>query len=262
MARPPRVLVTRPMDQADALAQRLVAIGVEPVVVPTVAILPPASFDALDRALRSLAAYDWVVFTSRNGVQAFCDRRRALGISGVWPSRLRWAAIGPGTAAVLEAHEIADVWMPSRYLGEALAEELPATPGGRLLRVRGETASDLPSQRLRERGVDVDDVLAYRTEEAPAGTSGLLAEAWAAGVDAVVFTSASTVRGFARAAAEAGLLQGVRNVMLIAIGPVTAEAITAAGWRADLTAAEHSLDGLVQVLAGRGEGRATGFRRR
>jgi len=254
-----RVLLVRPAGQADELAGRLRAMGIDPVVVPAVAILPPASWDAVDAALRALDRYAWVVFTSANGVRMFFERRHALGLAGPVPPVVRWAAIGPGTAAALAGCGIHGVWVPSRYMGAAAGDELPAAVGHRVLRVRGEMASAAVTTRLRARGVSVDEVVAYRTVEAPAESAPLLRRAWTEGIDAVVFTSASTVRGFATLAQRVGIDDDIGSVMTIAIGPVTAEAMAAMTWDVDAVAPEHSIDGILQVLDERRTTRAAGY---
>src|SRR5438309_2074368 len=96
--RKPRVLVLRPVDHAGVLAARLQTIGMDPVVVPAVAIHPPSSWEDVDAALGRLASYDWVLFTSASGVSMFFARRRAQEIAGPLPAAARWAAIGPVTA--------------------------------------------------------------------------------------------------------------------------------------------------------------------
>lgn len=255
-----RILVTRPAGQAQALTERLTAIGVEPVPVPTVAILPPASFETLDAALLHLARYDWVVFTSRNGVQAFFERHRALGIFNPLPISLRWAAIGPGTAEALATYGVTSAWMPSRYLSEAVGDELPARTGERVLRVRADVASSAPAERLRARGVMVDEVVAYRTQEAPQEAREPLRQAWARGLDGVIFTSASTVRGLVRLAEDVGLTEQLRTLFAIGIGPVTAREINAAGWTTCWIAEDHSLDGIMQFFRERGESSAAAVR--
>ncbi len=253
-----RILVTRPADQAWGLCDRLRAIGIEAIAVPTVAILPPPSFDALDDALRDLEEYDWVIFTSVNGVESFFGRRKAIGLGQVVAAKPRWAAIGPATASAISAHGISSVWVPTRYLSEAVAEELPDVAGRRILRVRADLASPLLSERLRARGALLDEVIAYRTVEAPPGAVDVLREAFATGIDGVIFTSASTVRGFARLVGATGLGQLLPDLRFIAIGPVTAQAIEAMGWRAHMIAEEHSTDGLVRLLQERREDNAPG----
>ncbi len=245
-----RVLVTRPEGQAEVLCARLRAIGIDPVAVPTVAILSPHSFDALDLSLRRLHLYQWVVFTSVNGVRSLFERGAALGLTVTAPPSTRWAAIGPATAAHLSSQGIPQVWVPTRFVSSAIAEELPAVLGSRILWIRADIATPVLAEQLRTRGAVVDEVVAYRTVEAPAGAGGLLAEAMRSGVDAVVFTSASTVRGFAQLLEANGEVQRVRELELIAIGPVTAAAISAMGWPVHQIADEYSIDGIIRLLKG------------
>lgn len=243
-----RVLVTRPTAQAEVLCDRLRAIGMEPVAVPTVAILSPRSFDALDDSLRQLNLYQWVLFTSVNGVLSFFKRSTALDLTVMPSAATQWAAIGPATAAHLVEQGMSPVWVPSRFLSEAIAEELPGVAGCRILRIRADIASPALAERLRARGAAVDEVVAYRTVEAPAEAADLLGDAMRRGVDAMVFTSASTVRGFARLLVMAGYVQRLHQLELIAIGPVTAAAITAMGWQVHQIADEHNIDGIIRLL--------------
>ena len=242
-----RVLIIRPAGQADLLATRLENIGMEPVVVPAVAVLPPVSWGGVDEALARVGQYAWILFTSANGVRMFFDRGRTRGGVAGSPT-LRWAAIGPGTAAALEEVGIDGSWLPPRYLGESVGDELPASRGQHVLRVRGETASPVATTRLRARGISVDEVVAYRIVEAPPGSEALLRQAWTQGIDAIVFTSASTVRGFAHLAQRAGIADDVSSVTTFAIGPVTADAMTALGWTVHGVAWQHSVDGLVSLI--------------
>jgi len=153
-----------------------------------------------------------------------------------------------------------DVWIPTQYLSESLGQELPAQPGQRVLRIRAQAASSLPAGRLRSRGIDVDEVVAYRTVEAPPDSVPLLQEAFAGGVDGVLFTSASTVRGFARLIQHSDLKDEAARLTVIAIGPVTADAIRAIGWPVHVVASEYSLDGIATVIR-RGQTDASGIAR-
>src|SRR3989475_11357398 len=246
--RKPRVLVLRPVDHAGVLAARLQTIGMDPVVVPAVAIHPPVSWEDVDAALGRLASYDWVLFTSASGVCMFFARRRAQEIAGSLPAAARWAAIGPGTAAALVAEGVPDPWVPSRYLGEAAGNELPASPGQRVLRICGETASPVATVRLRGRGIVVDEVVAYRTVEAPPESDSLLRHAWSEGIDAVVFTSASTVRGFVRLAQRVRIDDKIGGVLIVAIGPERGGAVREMGWEVDAVAPQHSGDGIIRAM--------------
>lgn len=250
-----RVIVTRPEGQNGELAAGLRAIGWDAVEVPAIAIEPPASYDDLDRAIAGLDRFDWILFTSRNAVGSFFDRL-ALAAPGRELAPVRAAAIGPGTAEALGARGVSPVWIPSRFLSEAVAEELPAAAGQRVLRLRAEAASAVPARALRERGVDVVEVVAYRTVEGPAASRERLRAAMEEGVEAVVFTSASTVRGLVRLAAETGYAAALRALLLVAIGPVTSRALEEAGLRPGLVAAVHTIDGIIASLAERRNARA------
>jgi len=253
-----RILVTRPQEQAGGLCRRLEALGIEAVAVPTVAIVPPSSFEVLDDAIHGLGRYQWAIFTSANGVRAFFNRRAVLATDGILPSSLRWAAIGPATAAQLSAQGIEHAWIPTRYLSETLALQLPDVAGRRILRIRPEVTSPGLVEQLRARGGSVDEVVAYRTLEGPPGAGERLAEALARGIDGVIFTSASTVRGFAQLLGAMGLARGLPSVELIAIGPVTAAAIEVAGWHAAVVADEHDIEGIVRRLKERSERHGAG----
>jgi uroporphyrinogen-III synthase len=242
-----RYVITRPAEHAAGLSQALRAAGFEPIEIPAVAIEPPVSWDALDDALRRIHEYDWLLLTSRSGVEALFSR---AGPRFVWPPGLRWAAIGSGTGEALRHRGIAEVWIPSRFLGDAVAQEMPAVAGNRVLRVRAEQASETPSRGLRARGVEVTDVVAYRTRTAPESSRGALAAALAGGVEGVVFTSASTVRGFLALAEAAGALPQVRTLRLVAIGPVTAAALDEYGLPPAAVAEEHSVRGIVAAMSG------------
>ena len=246
-----RYIVTRPAGHAGLLSRALREVGIEPIEIPAVAILPPESWIPLDDALRRLPEYDWILLTSRSGVDALFER---AGRAAVWPPALRWAAIGSGTAAALRARGIATAWIPSRFLSEAVAGEMPVSRGERVLRVRAAEASAVPSEGLRARGAQVTDVIAYRTQFADAASGARLARVLTEGVEGVIFTSASTVRGFLRLVDAAGLRGSVAGIRLIAIGPVTAAAIRATGLIPSAVASEHSVQGIVDVLAGRDDG--------
>jgi uroporphyrinogen-III synthase len=253
--RPYRVLITRPEGHNGGFAARLREIGVEPVEVPAVRIEPPASFEDLDRAVAGLDGFDWILLTSQNAAAALFGRLSVVA-PGCPVPRLRWAAIGSGTADALRARGIRDVWTPSRYLSEAVAEELPARAGERVLRVRAEIASEIPARDLRLRGVKVSEVTAYRTVEAPPASREPLARALREGVDAAIFTSASTVRGLIRLAEEVGQAEALSTLLIVAIGPVTARALLDAGLRADVVAPVHTIEGIVNVFRERRTTRA------
>jgi len=219
--------VTRAAEQADELVSALRDVGVDPVLVPTIAVeLEPAGGD-LDDAARDLILYAWVVITSTNGARAILKAAERVFTPF---EASRFAPIGSATRRALEVEGIDVDFQPSHSSAAALAAELPVSPGDWVLVVRGNLADeDLPTA-LRARGALVDDVVAYRTREGPESSRPLLREALAHGsIEAVVFTSGSTVRGLV-ALAEAESLD-VRSIPAVCIGPETAEGARAAGFR-------------------------------
>ncbi|MDR7556702.1 MAG: uroporphyrinogen-III synthase [Armatimonadota bacterium] len=238
-----RILVTRPRAAARALCARLRALGATVVAIPTVEILP-APAKSLDRALRRIGRYDWIVVTSANGARVLVTRAQALGLDLRRARRPRWAAVGPATAAVLRAAGVRVAKIPSRYLTEALGRELPDVAGRRVLLARADLASPDLARRLAARGAHVETVVAYRTRVAPRASALPLRRALARPFDAIVCTSASTVRGLVRLAGRARL----RTSTLACIGPVTAAAARAAGLRPQIVARTHTVDGLLDAL--------------
>ncbi len=226
-ARRRRVLVPRSEEQSVGLAVALRNLGLEPVMVPAIAIeIDPPRGD-LDRAATALDRYRWVVVTSPNGARALlaATERVPAGIGGP-----RWAAIGPGTAGVLEQTGIPVDFRPSASLAQAVADELPVADGDGVLVVRGDLAGTTLAERLRARGATVDDVVAYRTTIAPAPSVALLRAASVADAfDAVILTSGSTIAGLRRLGEAADL--DVTAIPAICIGPETQRAAEAAGFR-------------------------------
>ena len=234
-----KILVTRPRDQAAPFADKLRAAGGEPVLLPTIDVAPLDDYAELDHALCDVDRFDWVVFTSANGVRAVRGRLREIGrdMSGFRVTRL--AAIGPATARELEALGQTVDFVPSEYLGEAIGAEMPAKPGERALLLRADIASDVLARKLTERGVQVDNVDAYRTVKPPAEMLDLT------GIDAVTFTSSSTVRNYLAMQPSAASLE---HLAVFCIGPVTAQTAAELGLHVDGVADEHTIDGLIRTM--------------
>lgn len=213
-----RVLVTRAMDQAGPLVSALRAEGLDPIVVPVIDIEIEPPRGPLDLAAMELHRFAWVVVTSANGARAILTAAERVFTALGAPS---WAAIGDATAGILEREGIEDVFRPSRPDALTLAEELPLRPGGEVLVLRGDLASDELPRRLRDRGAVVTDVTAYRTVEGPPSARPILRDALASRPpDAVLFASGSAVRGLLSLAQDEEL--DVRSLPAICIGPSTA----------------------------------------
>lgn len=237
-----RVLVTRP-DPGE-LSRELRWRGAIPVAVPMIAIREVAPGGPLDRAAQRIGEYDWVVVTSANGVRALFDRLCALGVEP--PRTARWGAVGPATAAALAARGVRDVRVPAAGTGAAIAAELGELRGARVLLARARLASDDLPAALLERGAIVDDVPAYETVIGPESSRAPLSRALAEGLEAAIFTSGSTVAGFARLTAEPR--EALSGVAAVCIGPVTARALEAAGIAPARVAAGRSAESLIDAL--------------
>ena len=241
-----RILVTRAIDQSDELMSALRRAGLEPVLVPAISIEfePPGS--DLDRSVRSLCSYHWVLVTSANGAHAILKaaERVPTGLGGP-----RWGAIGAATSTILEREGIEVDFSPSHSSGLAMATELPLREGDRVLVIRGDLAGADLAERLRSRGAVVDDVVAYRTLEAPSGSRSSLRQAMAEGpFDAVVFTSGSTIRGL-RSLAEADG-SDVTAIPAVCIGPETANEARRGGFRVIAVASSQDASALAAATAG------------
>jgi hydroxymethylbilane synthase len=221
-----RVIVTRGADQAGELARELTDAGLEPVLVPAIAIELDPPGGALDQVARWLHTYRWVVITSANGARAILKAAVRVFTALETPG---WAVIGPATRRTLEAEGIEVDFEPGQSSATALAASLPVEPGDRVLVVRGDLADEELASALRARGAEVDDVVAYRTREAPETSRGLLRAAADRPIAAAVFTSGSTVRGLISLGQTDSV--DVRAFPAVCIGSATAEAARAAGFR-------------------------------
>jgi uroporphyrinogen III methyltransferase / synthase len=269
-----RVLVTRTREQASTLVALLCAAGAHPVELPTIAIQPPESYDALDAALLALRAGEgewgsgasggppspetWVIFTSANGVEAVFSRLEALGLDARVFGGARLAAIGPATAEALRPHGLRADYAPAEALANAILADFQQRDlrGARVLLPRADIAPPDLADGLAARGADVRNVVAYRTVPA----EGLAAEArrvLADGeVDTACFTSSSTVRNLVEALdGETSLLA---PLTVACIGPVTAATARELGLRVDVVAREHTVAGLVAALCESVERQADG----
>lgn len=250
-----RVLVTRPAGQAEPLARLLRMAGAVPVVMPAIEILPPDDgYAAIDGAVSALGegGFNWAVFTSANGVERVWQRLGAAGLDARALGGTRVAAIGPATAAALAERGIRADLAPAPHTTRALLQELlgklleapAAAAGSRVLLARSADGDPALADGLRTAGAAVTDAAAYRAATA-SGDDAVLAELRGGRIDAVTFTSPSTVRGLVELAG----VEPLRATRIACIGPVTAAAARAAGLTIQAEAAEHTAAGLVAALA-------------
>lgn len=246
-----RVVVTRPREQAERLAELLEGYGAEVEVIPTIRLEPPESWEPLDRALERLGEYAWLIFTSQNGVIAFRDRLEATGADPRALAGPRIAAIGPETAETLRRFGLRVDLIPAEYRAEALVEALRShlASGMRVLIPRAQEAREVLPERLRALGVSVTVVPAYRTVAARDGVDRLRALLEAGQVHVVTFTSSSTVRHFMALFPPGETPRLLRRVALAAIGPVTAETVAEYGLAAAIVPREYTVPALAAAVA-------------
>ncbi len=242
-----RILITRAPHQASDLATQLQAQGAIPLLIPTIEIAPPASFAALDAALACLGAYDWLLFTSANAVEAFHRRAQFLHLTRL-PKHI--AVIGPATLRAANNIGLTVDLIPQQYVAESLAEALlPEAPGKSFLLVRAAEARDHLPQTLAAAGANVTIAEAYRNQLATESIPALrqLFSLTEQSLDAITFTSASTVRNLCDLLEAASLALPPR-ITLASIGPITSETLRNLGHPPTIEAAEPTIPALVQSL--------------
>jgi uroporphyrinogen III methyltransferase / synthase len=245
-----RVVVTRSRSQAGELSKRLEDLGAQAVEFPTIEINPPEDFAPLDDAIRALDSFDWLVFTSVNGVDAFFDRliHNGLDLRAV-PRKARIAAIGPATKERIEASGLRVDVVPKEYRAEALLEEVSgeSLTGKRFLIPRAKVAREVLPDTLREAGAEVVVPPAYESGPSTEGRDSLSKRLLAGEIDCVTFTASSTVENFVGAfgGGASGLLEKTK---VACIGPITADTARKNGLRVDIEADEYTIPGLVEAV--------------
>jgi uroporphyrinogen III methyltransferase/synthase len=245
-----RVVVTRPREQAGELAGALEDAGAEAVLFPTIAIAPPLDPDGLERAAAAARTYDWLIFTSANGVRAFFARFVAQGRDVRELATVRLAAIGPETAAELERRMLRPAVVPREYRAEGLAAALAGEDlrGRRVLLPRAAGARAVLPDTLAARGATVDEVIAYRAIPPPdADVSGLRAALTAGSLDALTFTSSSTVRHFVELVGR-DVVTMLGRTVVACIGPVTAASARELGLPVHVCPADYTAAALATAL--------------
>jgi len=239
-----RIIVTRDRRQSSMLAEPLEALGAEILFVPVIEIADAAESNPLDQTIQNLASYDWLIFTSVNGVRHFVE---ALDRSNrdLRDLKAKLCAIGSSTRAAVEALHLRVDVTPEEYVAESLLDALAGEDlrGKRILLPRAAVARDLVPITLRERGALVDVVEAYRTI-IPADAATRAKEALGHRADWITFTSSSTVTNLLAVTGR----EALDGIKVASIGPVTSATAREAGLTVDVEAAPHTIEGLVEAI--------------
>lgn len=251
-----RIVVTRPRAQADGFAEKLQSAGFEPIFFPVIEIQPIENNVALDRALEKLNCYEWVVFTSVNGVEVvFSAAETQKHGENIFSPRLhdsvantRVAAIGPKTAEALQTRGVTPDFVPEEYVAESILPGLGDLAGKWVLLPRAEIARKALPEAILHAGGVAHEIAVYKTLPAQPDSNGLTA--LEEGVDWITFTSPSTVQNFAEILRQRKLdplhLEG--DPKIACIGPITERAAKEEGFKVDLVAEKYTTEGLVDAL--------------
>jgi uroporphyrinogen III methyltransferase/synthase len=245
------VVITRARGQAGEFSQLLRNYGARVIEFPTIEIVPPDSWKRVDKAIDRLDTYHWLIFTSTNGVRFFLTRLRLKKKRLVEFNDLRFCAIGPRTAQELEkAGGKVDI-VPERYYAEALARRLgiEQLKGRRILLARAKKARDLLPRKLRTMGARVDVVEVYQTKAPNISGQEIERVFQENKIDAITFTSSSTVENFLQLYEEnVGLKPPFAGVAIAAIGPITANTLRKRGITPDIIPDSFTIEALTRAI--------------
>jgi uroporphyrinogen III methyltransferase/synthase len=242
------VLVTRARSQASKLTARLEQLGAKVIETPAIRLEAPAdAYKALDEAIARLADYQWLIFTSANGVERFFDRLLAAGKDARALGYAKLAAIGTATAEKLKQYGLMADVIPQEFRAEGIIEALKGKlpPHAKILLPRAQEAREILPEKLRELGAVVDVAPAYQTVCGDVDGEALREQLAGGAIDLVTFTSSSTVKNLIQILGSAAPLQTVKTAC---IGPVTADTARQNGVEPDMVADTYTIDGLVETI--------------
>src|SRR5438874_1985122 len=241
-----RIVVTRTRKQASVLSNKLRALGAHVIELPTIRIEPPSTLREFAELVQDAHTYNWIVFTSANGVEAFFDIFFKLYDDAREIGGVRIAAIGPATAQRVKDFHLHVDLQPEEFVAEAVVREFKkqgSIENERILVVRAEKARDVLPKELSATGAIVDEAFAYRTVPETRDTSGAQRQLAQGGADLITFTSSSTVENFLALG-----LPWPKGMRIASIGPITSKTVRDQGLDVDLEARRHDIDGLVQAI--------------
>jgi uroporphyrinogen III methyltransferase/synthase len=239
-----RILVTRPADQADELAKPLAELGADVVTQPILEIRPLPPEDAIPFSENELRQFDWLVFSSRNGVRCFFDALAGRGWDVRAVGHAKLAAIGPGTADALARYHLRADLVPATYQAEGLAESLAGLAAGRkFLLLRASRGREVLAEALTAAGGQVTQQVVYESRDVPAADPDIAAQLQAGQIHWVTVTSSAIARGLARLFGE-----DLRRTRLVSISPVTSATLVELGFAPAAEADRATMGGVIDAI--------------
>lgn len=244
------IVVTRSQQQAGEFSRLLEEQGARVIEFPTIEIVPALSYQDLDNAIDEIKKYDWIIFTSSNGVKYFFERVRKKGYDIGFLKGAKICAIGTGTAKAVEDLRIKIDFVPKEYRAEGIIEGLSKEEikGKNILIPRAEVAREILPDKLEEMGANVNVVTAYRTVKADSGLNKIKPLLENKEIDVITFTSFSTADGFINLFQQDELKDLMRGVSIASIGPITSNRIEKAGLKVKISPSEHTTIKLLEEI--------------
>ncbi|MFZ3047888.1 MAG: uroporphyrinogen-III C-methyltransferase, partial [Desulfatirhabdiaceae bacterium] len=244
------VVVTRAREQASDLVFQLSELGANCIEFPVIAVSPPENWTEIDRAIDGLQTYDWLIFTSVNGVRFFFGRLFEKGLDARSLGRIHTAVIGPATAEKLLGYGVRSDIVPESFRAESIVEAFAHTPvsGKRILLPRAKEARTILPEALTRMGAQVDDIAVYHTHSTGRNSEQLITLLENRQVDIITFTSSSTVQNFLELLPANRTHELLDSVTLASIGPITTETAEQKGLSIHVTAVVYTIPGLCQAI--------------
>lgn len=245
-----RIVITRAREQASELVHHLTDLGAECLEVPTIQVIPTDDFEPLDTAIENLSAYDWLIFTSVNGVNFFFDRLFTIGMDVRSLHHLQTAVIGPATSKRLFDFGIKSDIIPESYRAESVVEAFTNLDikDKKILLPRAAQARPILPVELSRMGAVVDEIIAYRTKAVYDNADFLLKRLKERQIDIITFTSSSTVKNFHALIPHKDLKRLMKHVTIASIGPITADTARDLGFDVHIIAEAFTIPGLCEAI--------------
>jgi uroporphyrinogen III methyltransferase/synthase len=238
------ILVARPSEQSSELADPLEQHGAQVLLQPAIEIGPPSDWGPVDRVLSELSEFQWIVFSSSNGVHHFLDRMLTQQRDMRSLASTRIAAIGPGTAAALRSYSLIADLLPQEYRAESLAAALaPQVQGQRVLLIRASRGREVLADELRRAMAQLEQVVAYSSTDVQEAATETFEKLTAGQVDFVAVTSSAIARSLVRLFGDA-----LRKSRLVSISPVTSETLRELGYEPSIEATSYTMQGVVDAI--------------